>query len=910
MTAKKRLLPILVAVLMVFAMMPITAGTVFADADLTPPQIDGSTLKAVISSGGDTATVGDIVTVSVNITDDTAVGSVYIYISRPSGGLIGDDMEYNPESGCYEYVLSVNESTVPGEYTINQITAYDTSDNPAYLNHPASGNFTVENPDADATPPQIDGSTLKAVISSGGDTATVGDIVTVSVNITDDTAVGSVYIYISRPSGGLIGDDMEYNPESGCYEYVLSVNESTVPGEYTINQITAYDTSDNPAYLNHPASGSFTVENPDADATPPVIDLSTLKAEISSGEETAKVGDTVTVSAKITDDTSVGSVYIYISRPSGGSIGDNMQYNAESGRYEYVMAVTESTVPGEYTINQITATDTSGNPAHLNHPSSGSFIVSGTTSDGTPPVIDTGSLQLTLPAGMEFAVTGKAVTAGVAVSDEGLGVSRVTIRYSMPVSGDKDSFQLTYNAETGKWENAIVFNKSSERGTWKIYSIEALDRGGNLTRIINSEFDTDPGADLSAGDFLLGSTVTFDTRGGNGIDPQYVIPGGYASRPEPQPYKDGFSFGGWYIDEALARSFSFYDPVNEDITLYAKWDALLGFNSYDATNEVESAGGRFSITEGEYEDEPIYGWMFSTMELGWERVLKAYPDKGYKFKGWYEGKVENIYKDGKLYSQTIIPQDLNDPSTLISTETTLPITAERDRCYCAVFEKCTDHQWEEKIQKATPDAEGRIYGVCSICGAENTEDGIIPLPKVSNIKLAKTSYTYTGKAITPKVTVANAGEELSADVYDVRYSNNTNVGTATVKVTLKGDYYEGTKSLTFKINKAANPLTIKPKTATVKYSKLKKKTQTLAVTKVIKFTKQLKDKKTYTLSSAKKGKKSFKKYFKVNKTTGKVTVKKGLKKGTYNVKVKVKAAGNANYKESAVKTVTFKVRVK
>ena len=79
---------------------------------------------------------------------------------------------------------------------------------------------------------------------------------------------------------------------------------------------------------------------------------------------------------------------------------------------------------------------------------------------------------------------------------------------------------------------------------------------------------------------------------------------------------------------------------------------------------------------------------------------------------------------------------------------------------------------------------------------------------------------------------------------------------------------------------------------------------------MIKFTKQLKDKKTYTLSSAKKGKKSFKKYFKVNKTTGKVTVKKGLKKGTYNVKVKVKAAGNANYKESAVKTVTFKVRVK
>ena len=138
----------------------------------------------------------------------------------------------------------------------------------------------------------------------------------------------------------------------------------------------------------------------------------------------------------------------------------------------------------------------------------------------------------------------------------------------------------------------------------------------------------------------------------------------------------------------------------------------------------------------------------------------------------------------------------------------------------------------------------------------------------------------------------------------------TNVGTATVKVTLKGDYYEGSKTLTFKINKAANPLKMRPKTATVKYSKLKKKAQTLAVTKVIKFTKKLNDKKTYTLSSAKKGKKNFKKYFKINRKNGKVTVKKGLKKGTYKVKVKVKAAGNSNYKASAVKTVTFTVRVK
>ncbi len=114
----------------------------------------------------------------------------------------------------------------------------------------------------------------------------------------------------------------------------------------------------------------------------------------------------------------------------------------------------------------------------------------------------------------------------------------------------------------------------------------------------------------------------------------------------------------------------------------------------------------------------------------------------------------------------------------------------------------------------------------------------------------------------------------------------------------------------FTIDKKANPLKIGAKTATIKYSKLKKKTQTLAVNKVIKFTKKLDDKKTYTLVLAEKGSKSFKKYFKINKTTGKVTVKKGLKKGIYKVKVKVKAVGNANYKASGTKTVTFTVKVK
>ena len=67
---------------------------------------------------------------------------------------------------------------------------------------------------------------------------------------------------------------------------------------------------------------------------------------------------------------------------------------------------------------------------------------------------------------------------------------------------------------------------------------------------------------------------------------------------------------------------------------------------------------------------------------------------------------------------------------------------------------------------------------------------------------------------------------------------------------------------------------------------------------------------TYSISGvAKKGSKSYKTKFRINAKSGKVTVKKGLKKGTYKVRVRITASGNDSRKPAS-KTVTFKVRVK
>ena len=174
----------------------------------------------------------------------------------------------------------------------------------------------------------------------------------------------------------------------------------------------------------------------------------------------------------------------------------------------------------------------------------------------------------------------------------------------------------------------------------------------------------------------------------------------------------------------------------------------------------------------------------------------------------------------------------------------------------------------------------------------------------ANLELSKTAFTYNAKVQKPTVTLSNGAVFKEGVDYALKWSaaSPKNVGTYSVTVTGIGAY-NGTVNATFKINKASNPLAVKAKTANVKLSAVKKKSQTLAVSKVVTFTKKGQGTLTYAKASGNKK-------ITINKKTGKVTVGKGLKKGTYKVKVKIKAAGNANYKASAYKTVTFKIVIK
>ena len=67
--------------------------------------------------------------------------------------------------------------------------------------------------------------------------------------------------------------------------------------------------------------------------------------------------------------------------------------------------------------------------------------------------------------------------------------------------------------------------------------------------------------------------IKFEVNGASLITKQNVEAGGLVSRPA-DPTKDGYRFINWYIDQALTREYDFTSPVNNDLTLYAKWEKI------------------------------------------------------------------------------------------------------------------------------------------------------------------------------------------------------------------------------------------------------------------------------------------------------------------------------------------------
>ena len=177
-------------------------------------------------------------------------------------------------------------------------------------------------------------------------------------------------------------------------------------------------------------------------------------------------------------------------------------------------------------------------------------------------------------------------------------------------------------------------------------------------------------------------------------------------------------------------------------------------------------------------------------------------------KGSYTGtktvKFEIERKDISLLTFPAIPDQYYDFGNTIWPDITL-----KDGSY--VLKKSTDYSYQgvaggnnTKIGAAA----FKVYGRGNYDGSVELNFNIVPIPADQFVVSDIAVQLYTGSAITPSFTVKGGGRRLTEGThYTVAYSNNINVGTATI--TLTGlDYFTGTKKVTFAIKKDLTATTV------------------------------------------------------------------------------------------------------
>jgi uncharacterized repeat protein (TIGR02543 family) len=125
---------------------------------------------------------------------------------------------------------------------------------------------------------------------------------------------------------------------------------------------------------------------------------------------------------------------------------------------------------------------------------------------------------------------------------------------------------------------------------------------------------------------LVGRTVRFDANGGSTVSGQHVLHGKYAGEPAPVPAKNKLRLKGWYTGNGTRFNFT-ATPIVADITLYARWEADVTFN----TNGAGSSRPSQVVDEGAYAAAPAdptapAGWFFEYWYLYAENTPYNFTD--------------------------------------------------------------------------------------------------------------------------------------------------------------------------------------------------------------------------------------------------------------------------------------------
>ena len=290
----------------------------------------------------------------------------------------------------------------------------------------------------------------------------------------------------------------------------------------------------------------------------------------------------------------------------------------------------------------------------------------------------------------------------------------------------------------------------------------------------------------------------------------------------PTPTKDGSIFDGWYKDSSFSVKVgdggASYRPDSETVNLYAKWIR----NDYKVTYNYSNNGGTSStkstdnVTAGNNVDLSVTasksGWTF----VGWN----TNKDATTKLDSYVMPENDiTLYAIFKKEAITYTAKWNNNGTTLSSTSDST----------CTINEVYNNGTQGTSCTVTAPTITRSGY---NIIGFNNTisatssslaSGGTLTLNSSNNgktwyaitsknvgdldITLSSTREEYNQSAKTPSVTIKDGITTLTKDTdYTVSYSDNTNIGTATITINGKSVYNSTTK--TFYVSSTTRTFTI------------------------------------------------------------------------------------------------------
>lgn len=374
---------------------------------------------------------GGFVNITVDVTDDVNVDTVWINITYPDGSCantsmdigIGDEWYYNTaydDLGIHSYTIWAN----------------DTSNN---WNSIGPETFTIQDTDV----PELSN------VDDTPDPQENGGFVNITVDIIDDVGVNEVWVNITYPNGSQRNVSM--NRGEGD-EWYLNITYDDL-GIYSYTA-WANDTSGNRNYIG---PGNFTIQDTDA---PELTDLD-------DSPDPQENDGFVNITVDVVDDVGVNEVWIEIGYPNGTWI--NVSMNRGIGDEWYLNA--PYTDLGDYAYT-VWASDTSNN---LNHTGLGSFIIQDTDGpelgdpDATPDPQDEGG----------------PVNITVEVTDD-VGTDEVWINITFP-DGTWINVSMSQGTD-GQWYYNDTFD---DIGNYT-YTIWAVDTSGNGNGTEPETFSIEP----------------------------------------------------------------------------------------------------------------------------------------------------------------------------------------------------------------------------------------------------------------------------------------------------------------------------------------------------------------------------------------------------------------------------------